>query len=365
MAVRAPIELVPQLAQMRASTPSTMATLLGGAGKFADQQAALSKARQEADRQALTTILTHFNITPNNPAIPPTGGNGAAPIPSGGGMPGMSSQQRPGANLEGVGLGTGMNLNQSQPNQLPWQQGGQQPAQGDAPQAAPLPLMSNGSAGVTFGDMLKTLNRGRIPAGIPPGLLAMNVTPKSEMNALSRILPSIINNQEPGKSVNVMGGLTQPGAVPGLSPNATVTGKEKSSSRGGSGGIDPQDRIFNQALNAARSMIGQKMQQALADPSSANVKKFPILDPKASMQMYFDSAEKEAAGRGAKPEEIKKRIGPLKQQLLQQADDYSKQLISAKTALKRKAISKEEVRKRLLENFPDFVMHINNDPELR
>lgn len=218
-------------------------------------------------------------------------------------------------------------------------------------------------------DILGPMLGGNIPKMVPPNLLEMNATPKFDIQAMSRVFPALANLQPPGKETPVTD-FIQPGMAGAVGIQGGATVQPNKNTPGGSrgSGTNPWGGISSRA----RAKVGQMIQQASANPQSANVKNFPILDPNYSQKVFMDEVRKEAKLVGIKDEEIESKVGELQQEFDKQYGDFTKarqqglQLLEkVKDDPKKRQKYKETIRQRLQQQFPTMVSAILYDEELK
>lgn len=235
------------------------------------------------------------------------------------------------------------------------------------------PMPTDGTGGVKAGDVVSSMNRGKVPSSMAPGLAGMEAVPKMDVNALSHILPALMNHQPPNSTTPVVdagdgkGGLVQPGAVPGLSGGASVTNTPKPVAPGKDAGAQ-LDKKFESASNRARATISQMILQASADPQSANVKNFPILDAKYAHNQFVKEFEREARLGGAPEEEIKARLSKVTGELKSTQANFDKDFqagmgVLSKVDAKKDPAKRQQIlqtiKQRLLQAYPMNAGDIN------
>ncbi len=208
-------------------------------------------------------------------------------------------------------------------------------------------------ATASFGDVISARNRGRVPQFIPSRMLGLEARPKSDLAALSRILPSVIGAQKPGETVPVTGpgGLVQENIIPGLQGGATVTGKEKG---GGISASRELDQKFARAADNARARLKMQVDAALVDPRSANVKNFAILDPRTANKEYRGYLKKELQTEGVDNATIDAR---LKAELADEdtkTKSFEKDLAEGVGLATKNPALAGKIKKLLLGKYPDF-----------
>lgn len=235
------------------------------------------------------------------------------------------------------------------------------------------PMPTDGTGGMKAGDVVSSMNRGRVPSSMSPNLAGMEAVPKMDVNALPHILKALIDNQPPGSTTPVIntgdgkGGLVKPGAVPGLSTEATVTNTPKPPPAGKDAGAQ-LDKKFESASNRARATISQMIQQASADPASAKVSNYPILDTKYSHNQFLKEFEREARLGGAPEEEIQTRLKKVSGELKASQASFDKDFQSGMAVLSKVDAKKDPakrqqilqvIKQRLLQTYPMMAGDIN------
>ena len=215
------------------------------------------------------------------------------------------------------------------------------------------PVQPGEQPGTTVGQLFKALRGGREPSGIPAELLGFSAVPKNTLGLYNQVLRTVAGGLAPGEAKRVQGegGILKPGTLPGLQPDATITGKKPTS---GSGRGPSIDTIFSQSSTAARSKVNQLIQQALVNPESADVKNFPVLDPRVSRQMFLNEVRQEALLRGAPDTDIEARLSRVDKDLRNEEADFQRSLKEARALLQRNPAVRAEVLRRLGQAFPRY-----------
>lgn len=230
----------------------------------------------------------------------------------------------------------------------------------------PAPVAGEGGVvppaqGAPASTIFSGLTGGRRGAQLPAEFAGLQAVPKTDINELARILPAILQLQKPGVETSVSG-LVEPGAVPGLKPGATVSPKKPSE---GAGRGPSLQSLLGQSDTAARAAISDRIRSAMADPASANVKNYPILDSKVAKQEYIKEFRQKATIRKVPEKDINDAVKTLESSFSTEETAFQGHLSKGLDLVKSGKASKEEIKRRLMEKYPLFRGDIVGAKELK